>query len=59
MIATGKLLANTIFLVFLEGLSWFRGSSMGVCEALCDMLACKKGLQNVFDLKHYFARGHY
>ena len=28
------------FLVFLEGLGWLRGSSMGVCEALCD----KKGL---------------
>ena len=28
------------FLVFLEGLGWLRGSSMGVCEALRDMLAC-------------------
>ena len=25
-----------------------RGSSMGVCEALCDMLACKKGYTNTF-----------
>ena len=23
---------------------------MGVCEALCDMLACKKGNTNTFDL---------
>ena len=27
-----------------------RGSSMGACEALCDMLACKKGYTNKFDL---------
>ena len=32
----------------LEGLGWLRGSSMGVCEALCDMLACKKGYTNTF-----------
>ena len=32
--------------VFPEGLGWLRGSSMGVCEALCDMLACKKGYTN-------------
>ena len=25
-----------------------RGSSMGVCEALCEMLACKKGYTNTF-----------
>ena len=25
-----------------------RGSSMGVCEALCDMFACKKGITNTF-----------
>ena len=36
------------FLVFLESLGWLRGSSMGVCEALCDMLACKKGNTNIF-----------
>ena len=36
------------FLVFLEGLGWLRGSSMGVCEALCEMLACKKGYTNTF-----------
>ena len=29
----------------LEGLGWLRGSSMGVCEALCDMLACKRAIQ--------------
>ena len=23
---------------------------MGTCEALCDMLACKKGYTNTFDL---------
>ena len=33
------------FLVFLEGLGWL-GSFMGVCEALCDMLVCKKGYTN-------------
>ena len=33
----------------LEGLGWLRGSSMGVCDALCDMLACKKGYKNTFD----------
>ena len=38
------------FLVFLEGLGWLRGSSMGVCEAICDMLACKKGYTKTFDL---------
>ena len=35
------------FLVFLEGLGWLRGISMGVCEALCD-IACKKGYPNKF-----------
>ena len=33
-----------------EGLGWLRGSSMGVCEAHCDMLTCKKGYTNTFDL---------
>ena len=33
----------------LEGLGWLRGSSMGVCEALCDMLVCK-AYTNTFDL---------
>ena len=41
------------FLVFLEGLGRLRGSSMGVCEALCDMLSCKKGYTNTFDLTWY------
>ena len=27
-----------------------RGSSMGVCEALCAIIACKKGYTNKFDL---------
>ena len=36
------------FLVFLEGLGWLRGRSMGVREALCDMLAFKKGYTNTF-----------
>ena len=26
---------------------------MGVCEALCDMLACKKGYTNTFDLIYH------
>ena len=39
-----------MILVFLEGLSWLRGSSMGACKALCDMLAFKKGYTNTFDL---------
>ena len=34
----------------LDGLGWLRGSSIGVCEALCDMFACKKGYANTFDL---------
>ena len=37
------------FLVFLEGLGQLRGSSIEVCEAICDM-ACKKGYANTFDL---------
>ena len=42
------------FLVFLEGLGWLRASSMGACEALCDMLACKNGYTNTFwfDYQH-------
>ena len=36
-----------VFLVFLKGLGWLRGSSMVVCEALCD-IACKKGYTNKF-----------
>ena len=40
--------------VFLEGLGWLRASSMGACEALCDMLACKNGYTNTFwfDYQH-------
>ena len=43
-----KELVLEFFLVFLEGLGWLRGSSMGVCAALCDMLACRKGYTNTF-----------
>ena len=35
------------FLVFLESLGWLRGSSMGICEALCDF-ACEKVHTNTF-----------
>ena len=35
-----------VFLVFLEGLGWLRGSSMDICEALCD-IACKTGYTNL------------
>ena len=38
-----------MFLVFLEGLGWLRGSSMAVCQALCD-IACKNVYTNQFDL---------
>ena len=30
--------SGSFSLVFLEGLGWLRGRSMGVCEARCDML---------------------
>ena len=37
----------------LDGWGWLRGSSMGVCEALCD-IACKKGYTITFDLMLMF-----
>ena len=45
--------SGNYFLVFLEGLGWLRGSSIGVCEALCDMLACKKSYTNTFVLDFF------
>ena len=43
-----RLRVKVIKVFVLEGLGWLRGSSMAVCEALCD-IACKKGSTNIFD----------
>ena len=45
-----RLQVFNIYIKMLQIALQLRGSSMGACEALSDMLACKKGYTNTFDL---------